>query len=60
MRYVLNALALVFGLEVVFMVILVVVSAVEGHRAKREAVVERVRFLRAGEPSGQRQGRASA
>jgi hypothetical protein len=38
MRYVLIALGLWFGLEMVFVAILVAVSAMEGHRARRETM----------------------
>lgn len=60
MRYVLTALALWFGLEFVFMAILVLVSAIEGHRAKREPVVDRLRFLPGSETDREHHHRASA
>lgn len=39
MRYLLMALGIWFCLEMVFVAILVVVSAIEGHQARREAAV---------------------
>jgi hypothetical protein len=45
MRYLLIALGLWFGLEMVFVVILLLVTAVEGHRARRETAWLEERFL---------------
>jgi hypothetical protein len=43
-RYVLIALGLWFGLEMVFVAILVAVSAIEGHRARQEATALNRRY----------------
>lgn len=45
MRYVVIALGLWFGLEMVFVAILVAVSAIEGHRARQEAMALEERFV---------------
>lgn len=42
MRYLLMALGMWFGLETVFVAILVVVSAIEGHQEKRQADVTNI------------------
>jgi hypothetical protein len=43
-RYALIALGLWFGLEMVFVAILVAVSAIEGHRARQEATARVRRY----------------
>jgi hypothetical protein len=45
MRYVLIALGLWFGLEMVFVAILVAVSAIEGHRARQEITTLEGRYV---------------
>jgi hypothetical protein len=57
MRTVLIALGLWFGLEMAFVAILVAVSEIEGHRARREVMALEERYLR---PSADRLSRLSA